>query len=125
MDEVKRGAEAVVTVSENRVLKERVPKGYRVSALDDFLRSKRTRQEAKLISLAKRAGVPAPLIRHVDPGKGVIEMSHIAGAKLKDVLNNLDASKRIAVCRTIGTQIGRLHSHHIIHGDLTTSNMIL
>ncbi len=125
MVDVKRGAEAVVTISEDRVIKERVQKGYRETALDDFLRIGRTKREARLISLAKRAGVPAPLIRHVDPAKGVIEMSHVAGDKLKDVLNDLQPKKRIEICKIIGEQIGRLHVHHIVHGDLTTSNMIL
>jgi Kae1-associated kinase Bud32 len=125
MVDVKRGAEAVVTITEAHVVKERVPKGYRAPELDNFLRTGRTKREARLIALAKRAGVPAPLIRHVDPEKGVIEMSHVAGDKLKDVLNNMPASKRIEVCQVIGEHVGRLHTRHIVHGDLTTSNMIL
>lgn len=124
MKVVKRGAEAVVTITEAHVVKERVPKGYRAVELDNLLRTGRTKREARLIALAKRAGVPAPLIRHVDPEKGVIEMSHIEGDKLKDVLNYMPASKRIEVCQIIGEQIGRLHRRHIVHGDLTTSNMI-
>lgn len=124
MVDVKHGAEAVVTISGGRVLKERVPKGYRAAELDNFLRMGRTKREAKLIALAKRAGVPAPLIRHVDPAKGVIEMSHVEGDKLKDVLNDLQQKKRIEVCRIIGEHVGRLHAHHIVHSDLTTSNMI-
>ena len=35
------------------------------------------------------------------------------------------SEKRQALCVKIGELIGRLHKHGLIHGDLTTSNMIL
>jgi TP53 regulating kinase-like protein len=41
------------------------------------------------------------------------------------VLNSFEKEKRLDLCRHIGELIGQLHSHGIIHGDLTTSNMIL
>jgi TP53 regulating kinase-like protein len=125
MPEIKRGAEAVITITDNSVLKERVKKSYREEHLDDSLRKGRTKKEAKLIALAKKAGVPTPSITNVDVKEGTIEMTHVRGDKLKDVLNGMSAEKRLEVCKTIGGQIGRLHRHHIIHGDLTTSNMIL
>jgi Kae1-associated kinase Bud32 len=51
-------------------------------------------------------------------------MSHVKGDKLKDVLNEMTGEQRKRVCKLIGVQIGRLHDSNIIHGDLTTSNMI-
>jgi len=125
MASVKRGAEAVITIQDGDVLKERVKKSYREPSLDEELRAWRTRREAKLIALAKRAGVPTPYIRDVDLSKGVIRMSHVEGERLKDVLNGMPATERKRVCRVVGEQIGRLHKSHIVHGDLTTSNMIL
>jgi Kae1-associated kinase Bud32 len=125
MDSIKRGAEAVITIQNDSVLKDRVKKNYREKRLDDELRKGRTKKEAKLIALAKRAGVPTPFITDVNVTKASIEMSHVRGDKLKDVLNEMPAAKRKEVCRTIGSQAGRLHNTHIIHGDLTTSNMIL
>jgi Kae1-associated kinase Bud32 len=125
MSLVKRGAEAVITITDDSVLKERVRKSYREGSLDDNLRRERTRREAKLIALSKRAGVPTPFISDVDVRRGVIEMSHVEGDKLKDVLDSLSGSIMKEVCGKIGDQVGRLHSHHIIHGDLTTSNMIV
>ena len=122
---IKRGAEAVITIRNGSVLKERVKKSYREDRLDNELRMGRTRREAKLIALAKRAGVPTPFITDVDLGRASIEMSLVEGDKLKDVLNTLPPAKRRSVCKAIGRQIGRLHRNHIIHGDLTTSNMIL
>jgi Kae1-associated kinase Bud32 len=62
---IKRGAEAVITIEDESVSKERVKKRYRVSELDDELRRGRTKKEAKLMALAKRAGVPTPFITNV------------------------------------------------------------
>jgi Kae1-associated kinase Bud32 len=125
MSDIKRGAEAVITITDDSVLKERVKKSYREVHLDHSLRRGRTRREAKLMALAKRAGVPTPYIRDIDTSGSTIEMSHVRGDKLKDVLNDMQPQRQTEVSRIIGEQIGRLHSHQIIHGDLTTSNMIV
>ncbi len=125
MPEEKRGAEAVITISGDSVVKERIKKGYREEHLDDQLRKSRTKREAKLIYLSRKAGVPTPLIRDVNLSTSTIEMSRIKGEKLKDVLDTMSKEKRLEACRTIGEYIGRLHSKDLIHGDLTTSNMIL
>jgi Kae1-associated kinase Bud32 len=45
-------------------------------------------------------------------------MEHIDGQKLKDVITP-------ALSEQVGEMVGRLHKAGIIHGDLTTSNMIL
>ena len=52
-------------------------------------------------------------------------MEFIEGRQVKQVLDSFSSKKKAHLCRHIGTLIGRLHSHGIIHGDLTTSNMIL
>ncbi|MFQ5801213.1 MAG: KEOPS complex kinase/ATPase Bud32 [Candidatus Hydrothermarchaeales archaeon] len=122
---IKRGAEAVITIKDGTVLKDRVKKSYREEHLDGALRKGRTKKEAKLMALAKRAGVPTPFITDVDVSEGSIEMSHVRGERIKDILNETASPKRKEICRTIGEQVGRLHKNHIIHGDLTTSNMIL
>jgi Kae1-associated kinase Bud32 len=122
---IQRGAEAVITIQDGLVLKERVKKSYREDLLDFELRQSRTKREAKLIAFAKRAGVPTPVVTKVDVTSGLIEMSHVKGDKIKDALSDMGAQYRTPVCRTIGEQIGKLHAHHIVHGDLTTSNMIL
>jgi Kae1-associated kinase Bud32 len=42
---------------------------------------------------------------------------------LRDVLEKIKNAK--TVCNQIGSSIARLHDYNIVHGDLTTSNMIL
>jgi len=125
MEEVKRGAEAVIYLEGGRIFKERVPKGYRVKKLDDDLRKGRTKREARLISLARRAGVPTPVVYHVDLQRANIEMGYVKGEQIKKLLDALPEKERGALCMEIGRNIGKLHKNNIIHGDLTTSNMIL
>lgn len=112
----KRGAEAVVLIEEDRVVKTRIKKGYRVKELDERLRRERTRAEAKIMSEARKLGIPTPII--YDVGRFDLVMETIHGAPLKDVI---DAEKS----RMAGVLVGKLHGGGIIHGDLTTSNMLV
>ncbi len=106
------------------VIKERIPKEYRIKEIDEKLRLSRTSLETKLISDAKRAGVKTPAIYAVDLGKMRIVMEFIDGPQVKKVLKN-PRFKDKKLCMLIGKYIARLHKAGIVHGDLTTSNMIL
>ena len=124
-----KGAEAEIVVSKylgfDVVLKKRVNKGYRLKKINDILISTRTREEAKLMNAARQSGVCVPIIYDVDLQKGVITMSYVKGRRVKDILNNLSEDERKKLCIKIGESIGNLHKNDIIHGDITTSNMIL
>lgn len=120
-----KGAEANLYLEGDSVRKERIPKAYRVKELDEVLRLGRTKHEAKLISLARRAGVATPFITDVDASSCTIEMSFIKGKQVKKLLPTLSKDERRRLCAEIGRCAGRLHTFHIIHGDLTTSNMIM
>jgi N6-L-threonylcarbamoyladenine synthase/protein kinase Bud32 len=112
----KRGAEAIVTFQNSRAEKRRVTKRYRVPALDHRLIVERTRAEARLIHMARKAGVPTPIMSEIT--EDAIIMEEVAGTPLTDAVT--------ADCvREAGRVVGRLHSAGIMHGDLTTSNMIL
>ncbi len=125
MEMIGKGAEANLYHVDGRLIKDRIVKSYRAPELDANLRKSRTRREAKLISLARRAGVPTPFILDVDSNNAKIEMSFIDGDQIKKVLGSMSVEERRRLCEEIGVLIGRLHTNHIIHGDLTTSNMIL
>lgn len=120
-----KGAEANLYLEGDIVSKERISKAYRESVLDDYLRRSRTKREAKLISLARRAGVATPFVTDVDVASCTIEMRFVTGMQVKKLLPSLSKDERRGLCAEIGRCAGRLHSNHIIHGDLTTSNMIL
>lgn len=116
------GAEAEIILSENFVIKNRVKKSYRVPELDEKIRKLRTRSEAKLLEkAAKIINSPKPL-ENKELFK--IKMPFIKGGKLSENLGGFDLKKQKEICRKIGESVAKLHDEGIIHGDLTTSNMI-
>ncbi|MGD0202468.1 MAG: Kae1-associated kinase Bud32 [Candidatus Bathyarchaeia archaeon] len=125
----KKGAEASLYLadwhSRKVVIKVRIPKRYRPEALDEQIRSYRTVHEPQLMHEAKAAGVPTPLIYMVNVAEASITMEYVEGQQIKQLLNKVPQGKRRELCMAIGELIGKLHSRGLIHGDLTTSNMIL
>lgn len=121
-DLIAKGAESNIVktsyLCEKAVIKDRVVKGYRISEIDDKIRRARTKEEAKLLSDAKRAGVRTPVLYDVDLRGKAIVMEEIEGRMLKDVIDD-DLAFRL------GFEISKLHCADIIHGDITTSNIML
>jgi TP53 regulating kinase-like protein len=126
---LKKGAEASLYLSELNgrgvVIKARHPKKYRPEKLDFTIRRYRTLHEPQLIHEAKRAGVSTPVIFVVDVENATITMEFIEGKQVKQILNDLSDQGRENLCIRIGEAIAKLHLNGIVHGDLTTSNMIL
>jgi TP53 regulating kinase-like protein len=126
---ISKGAEANLYLADwygrEVIVKRRIPKPYRNPKLDNRLRITRTVREAECIHEAKKASVPTPTVYLVDREDTTIFMEYLRGVRIKEVLDSLDERRRERVCTQIGRLIGRLHSISLIHGDLTTSNMIL
>ena len=124
----KKGAEASLYLADwhgkKAVIKTRIPKRYRPAALDQQIRTYRTIHEPQLMHEAKAAGVPTPLIFMVSVPEATIIMEHIEGQQVKHLLNRSEQETRHQICIQIGALIGKLHSSGLVHGDLTTSNMI-
>jgi TP53 regulating kinase-like protein len=120
---IQRGAEAILYLRDGELVKERVRKGYRIPELDVKIRKMRTRGEAKLMKRAKAGGAPVPNTRA--EGDFMLVMEYINGTKLKDSLSSMDKARRNGVCGAVGEIVAKLHDAGIMHGDLTTSNMIL
>ena len=125
---VKRGAEAELHRTEflgrAAIAKRRVPKTYRLPDLDATLRRSRIRTEARLMGEARRAGVSVPILYDIDLAEATIVMEFVDGPTVKEVLDR-GGPHALAAAREIGHIVGRLHRAGIVHGDLTTSNMIL
>lgn len=119
MKKIAQGAEAVIFEEKRRVLKHRVEKGYRISEIDLMLRKRRTRSEAKMLREARRHGIDTPQI--LEESDFDITMEKIDGRKLRDVFDR--GWKKHS--ENIGKIAATLHRNDMIHGDLTTSNMIL
>ena len=122
MDQIAQGAEAVLWLDKQRILKERVTKGYRYPELDQKIRKFRTRREAKILQRLEEIDFPAPRLQEFSDQRMSLTLDFISGPKLKDVLKQSNAK---ILAKAMGENIAKLHNHNIIHGDLTTSNMIL
>ena len=52
-------------------------------------------------------------------------MQAIEGKRISENLDKFTPKKQKKICEKIGENIAKLHEANIIHGDLTSSNMIL
>ncbi len=118
----KKGAEAELLKTKYKgsmtLLKKRIPKGYRNNLLDGRIRKRRTRSEAKIIR-ALAPIIKVPEIFYVDEKKCEIAMEFIEGKMLKEIIENMPELATLA-----GKEIKKIHEQNIIHGDLTTSNIL-
>jgi len=107
------------------VYKYRVPKKYRHPQLDARIRAYRTLREARALMDAGINGIPAPAVLLVEPEEALIVMEHVEGRLLGEVLEHVSGRQLEALFHMLGRIAGRMHKAGLIHGDLTTSNIIV
>jgi TP53 regulating kinase-like protein len=138
---MKQGAEAKIYTGltgegENKqevaIVKERFTKTYRHPDLDKSLTSKRIKNEVKLLQKAESLNVHVPKVFRADLNNGIIVMEYIQNSQtcrefiLDLVKSDTDYNQvLIDLSVKIGRIIGNLHLNEIIHGDLTTSNILI
>ncbi|MCJ1268844.1 serine/threonine-protein kinase bud32 [Lobaria immixta] len=117
-------------------LKYRPPKPYRHPVLDARLTRHRILSEARVLVKCRREGVAVPGVLALEweaaGGGGWMLMEWIEGRTVKEVLLELRGRREEeqgtgvrVLMEKIGRAIGRLHEVGIVHGDLTTSNLML
>uniref|UniRef100_A0A1A8KGC1 non-specific serine/threonine protein kinase n=1 Tax=Nothobranchius kuhntae TaxID=321403 RepID=A0A1A8KGC1_NOTKU len=135
-DLVKQGAEGRVYraqfLGKPTIVKERFRKRYRHPVLDEKLTHRRTVQEVRSILRCRRAGISAPVVYFVDYTSHCIFMEEIAGSST--VRDHIVSTQQANSCKElelqqlaerIGRILAKMHDEDVIHGDLTTSNMLL
>ncbi len=122
MFKIAQGAEAVLFKDRETIIKERLSKKYRLPQIDQSLRKFRTRREAKVLEKLAEMNFPAPRLQDFCDKRMSLVMDFVPGEKLRDVLEKGDDFRLLAW--EIGEKVGRLHAAGLVHGDLTTSNMI-
>jgi len=120
---LQQGAEAKIFLIRDKVIKDRIPKGYRHPQLDNQIRRHRTKSEAKILTKALALNINVPKV--ISSDKFNIQIQYIKGDKLSQTLNSYPEKKQFQIMQQLGKQVALLHQNNIIHGDLTTSNTIL
>ncbi len=120
-----QGAEAIICLDsdKSKIIKKRIKKSYRIPELDEKIRKLRTRSEAKLLKKASEITAIPGNVKENEKTKE-ISMDFIDGIKLSDKLNDFPLEEQKNILKEIGKAVAKLHNADIIHGDLTTSNMI-
>ena len=120
---IAQGAEATLVKKDQLLYKSRVPKNYRHAQIDEKLRKSRTKKEIKGLEKARSLGVAVPTL-HPSEDKYTIVMDYIDGKRLRDaaISDNQDV---LDYFQTVGKYLGTLHEAGLIHGDLTTSNILI
>ncbi|EPY51032.1 BUD32 protein kinase [Schizosaccharomyces cryophilus OY26] len=131
---VKQGAEAIITIiefypGEPCILKSRPEKRWRHPVLDQKLTRKRCLVEARLLARCHAVGVNCPLLYFLEPNRGQIFMEYISGPSVRDYIKELVSEEEYEttlapLMKIIGSEVAKMHMNDIVHGDLTTSNMM-
>lgn len=126
------------------ICKERFAKKYRHPVLDARLTKQRCRMEARLLGKCKEKGINVPAVLQVDSNfsdaTSLIYLEFIDGPTVRDYLEEVllpqlevEGKNDTIVCQDalcqiaeeIGKTISNLHEAGMVHGDLTTSNIML
>ncbi|PMD45303.1 putative MNORI-2 protein [Hyaloscypha variabilis F] len=119
-------------------LKYRPSKPYRHPILDVRLTKHRILSEARVLVKCKREGVPVPAVYALDEAAGWLMIEWIEGEvvrirlnewlkrrKDEDLAEGVDDEQLLELMTRVGSAVGRLHAVGVVHGDLTTSNLML
>ncbi|MHA2141565.1 MAG: Kae1-associated kinase Bud32 [Candidatus Thorarchaeota archaeon] len=107
------------------LLKHRPQKSYLLKAIDELLRSSRTSRECKMLTVARSLGVPTPAVYWVDMRNYSIAMEYLQGKQLKQLVAEMESDPLHNITIEFGKLIGLLHRGGVVHGDPTTSNVIV
>ncbi|KAJ7332004.1 hypothetical protein JRQ81_014184 [Phrynocephalus forsythii] len=132
---VQQGAEARVYrglfLGRPAVIKHRFPKRYRHPALEERLSRRRTAQEARSLLRCRRAGISAPVVYFVDYVSNCIYLEDIVESMtvrdyiISEQQSGKNASHLTVLMEKIGEMLAQMHDEDLVHGDLTTSNILL
>ncbi|XP_065162456.1 EKC/KEOPS complex subunit TP53RK-like [Atheta coriaria] len=127
---LKQGAEARIYLSAYKdtpcILKERFPKKFRHPELDKQLTRSRIRAEVKALKTCATLGLKTPQVFASDLDKRTIHMEFFPFAiTAKDYIINGNDEQITWISQEIGKYLAKMHSNKLVHGDLTTSNVLV
>jgi N6-L-threonylcarbamoyladenine synthase/protein kinase Bud32 len=119
MNIINEGAEAqIIQINSKTLKKVRVAKPYRISQIDDRLRKARNKREFKVLKKLFEENINVPEVFDVDEKEVSFTFEFIKGENLKYVLDKGLLFKAF-------DNIIKIHNLDVVHGDLTTLNMLV
>ncbi|OMJ89679.1 hypothetical protein SteCoe_8131 [Stentor coeruleus] len=130
---ISQGAEGKIYtctfLGKKSIKKERISRSYRQKSLDTKLRERRLIQESRNLVKIRKEGVPVPGLYFVDTITCSLYMEFITPSiSLKNFFiqnPSIPQSLLSDFANQIGKSVALMHNVQCIHGDLTTSNMLL
>jgi TP53 regulating kinase-like protein len=123
------GAESVILKTQRWnqffALKWRKAKPYLLEEIDSLLRKTRTSKECRTLTIARELGVRTPAVYSVDLNNYSILMDFIEGTQFKLLVEKTPQKQLKDLCQRFGQSIAQLHQGGVVHGDPTTSNVIV
>jgi TP53 regulating kinase-like protein len=78
-----------------------------------------------MLTISRSLGVPTPAVYSVDLDNHTIMMDFIEGTQFKEIAGKVPKHELVSFSREFGRLIANLHIGNIVHGDPTTSNVIV
>ncbi|XP_050738358.1 EKC/KEOPS complex subunit Tp53rkb-like isoform X2 [Eriocheir sinensis] len=134
---ITQGAEGRVYIADwlghSVIIKERFAKKYRHADLDTHITNERIKAEARALTRCRSLGIRTPAVYDVNFDKRELVLENIANSiTVRNYIYSaterglsMDSGDMLKLAEKIGKILAKMHANHIIHGDLTTSNMLL
>ncbi|XP_017782550.1 PREDICTED: TP53-regulating kinase [Nicrophorus vespilloides] len=127
---IKQGAEGRIFkglyLGKPSIIKERFEKKYRHRELDNHLTKERIKAESKAITKCRSIGIRTPSLYLVDFNRRMIFMEYFeASITAKEFICTASNEFIERISEDIGIALAKMHSNNVVHGDLTTSNILL
>lgn len=109
------------------VRKQRRLRSWRHPDLDDRLGRRRMIAEARLMARLHKSGLNIPVLYDCDLYEQELVMSNVPGLPLIELLNDpsIDDETVLQHLRCAGRSIRMLHRQAVVHGDLSTNNIMM
>eukprot|EP01114_Cavostelium_apophysatum_P014042 TRINITY_DN3535_c1_g1_i1.p1 TRINITY_DN3535_c1_g1~~TRINITY_DN3535_c1_g1_i1.p1 ORF type:complete len:284 (-),score=25.24 TRINITY_DN3535_c1_g1_i1:121-972(-) len=127
---IKQGAEARVFAlsfhGKPAIVKERFVKKYRHPTLDTKLTQRRLNSEARCMAKCAKGGIDTPTVYLIDHINRKLYIEFIDGKTVRErVAGGLTEQEGRSLSEKVGKALAAMHDLNVVHGDLTTSNMML